>query len=95
MKIYVVIANRWGNREAHSYLVGVYAKKQAALDARASEIGCRGGKYDCDVIEQFVQKKWVHDDTCTWVKSTEAYLPGGGPKLNERERRIADRVGLT
>lgn len=35
----------------HSYVVGVYAKKHAALKAAEIEEDWRGGKYECEVLE--------------------------------------------
>ena len=54
-KIYTVHAYRWGLRNTHSYSVGVYSKKHAALKAAEAEKEWRGGKYECEVIE------WVPD----------------------------------
>lgn len=48
---YTVHAYRYGNRELHSYLVGVYSKKQKALQAAEEEEDWRGGKYRCEVRE--------------------------------------------
>ncbi len=53
--IYTVHAYRWGDREMHSYPVGVYSKKHAALKAAEAEEDYRGGKYECEVLE------WVPD----------------------------------
>ena len=49
--VYTVHAYRWGDRERHSYSVGVYSKKHAALKAAQSEWDYRGGKYECEVLE--------------------------------------------
>ena len=49
--IYTVHAYRWGDRECHSYSVGVYGKKHAALKAAETEQDYRGGKYECEVLE--------------------------------------------
>jgi len=49
--IYTVRACRWGDRETHSYIVGVYSKKHAAQKAATEEENWRGGKYQCEVIE--------------------------------------------
>ena len=50
-KIYTVTAFRWGDTENHSYIVGVYPKKQAAINAANDEAQWRGGKYECEVRE--------------------------------------------
>ncbi len=49
MTVYPVIAYRFGNREKHSYLVGVYSTKDLALDAALDEEEGLGGKYGCEV----------------------------------------------
>lgn len=49
--IYTVHAYRWGDRENHSYSVGVYSKKHGALKAAETEEDYRGGKYECEVME--------------------------------------------
>lgn len=49
--VYTVTAYRWGDRNTHSYVVGVYSKKHSALKAAQVEKEYRGGKYECEVIE--------------------------------------------
>ena len=49
--VYTVRACRWGDRETHSYIVGVYAKKHAAQKAAKTEEEWRGGKYECEILE--------------------------------------------
>ena len=49
--VYTVHAYRWGDRELHSYSVGVYSKKHTALKAAQTESDYRGGKYECEVLE--------------------------------------------
>jgi len=50
--VYTVHAYRWGEQDNHSYIVGVYPKKHAALKAAEAEEAYRGGnKYACEVLE--------------------------------------------
>lgn len=50
--VYTVHAYRWGEPDNHSYIVGVYPKKHAALKAADTEEEYRGGnKYACEVLE--------------------------------------------
>jgi hypothetical protein len=49
--VYTVIAYRWGRRECHSYIVGVYETTESALQAAEIEENYRGGKYECEVME--------------------------------------------
>lgn len=47
--LYVVEALRWGDRENHSYVVGVYADMDQAYKASQAEQCWRGGKYSCEI----------------------------------------------
>lgn len=62
--VYVVQAYRYGNRDGHSYISGVYSKKQAAIVAACAEEDNRGGKYDCVIYETEL-------DTSTWAKESK------------------------
>ena len=50
MKIYSVTAYRWGNRENHSYIVGLYDNLSTATCVAKAEEYDRGGKYECEVL---------------------------------------------
>lgn len=54
--VYTVRACRWGDRETHSYVVGVYEKKHAAQEAAKIEKEWRGGKYECEILEWVLGK---------------------------------------
>ena len=49
MKIYSVTAYRNGNRQAHSYPVGVFSTTEAAKACADTETDDRAGKYACFV----------------------------------------------
>ena len=50
--VYVVTAYRFGDREKHSYVVGVYSSKELAFEAANEEEAHRGGnKYECEIID--------------------------------------------
>lgn len=49
--VYTVIAYHTGCRQEHSYPIGVFSKKHAALKAAETEAEYRGGKYKCEVLE--------------------------------------------
>ncbi len=51
---YVVEALRWGDRENHSYIVGVYDNLHDACEACVVEEMWRGGKYEC-VINDYTK----------------------------------------
>ena len=52
-KLFVVEALRLGDRETHSYVVGVYTTFDQAKTAALAEECWRGGKYDC-VFQEIV-----------------------------------------
>ncbi len=59
-KLFVVEALRWGDDENHSYIVGIFEKKQAAIYAGEIEETWRGGKYKCRTTEHtlgYIDKK--------------------------------------
>lgn len=52
MKVFNVHAYRFGDRERHSYLVGIFSTKAKAKRAAKQEETIRGGnKYRCEIIE--------------------------------------------
>lgn len=51
MKIYTVIAKRWGDTYNHSYLVGNYSTKDLARVVALAEEQWRAGKYKCEISE--------------------------------------------
>lgn len=89
-KVYTVHAYRWGDRELHSYSVGVYSKKHAALDAAKTEENYRGGKYECEVLE------WTLDDGIagrrgeTIPKTIKAL-----PRMNTLKAAQENYIGIT
>lgn len=52
--VYTVHAYRWGDRQRHSYTVGVFADEEAALQAATEEEDLRGGKYGCEVLQMTI-----------------------------------------
>lgn len=51
-KVYVVTMRRYGDREKHSYVIGVFDNKQRAIIVGGVEEMYRAGKYTAD-IEKF------------------------------------------
>lgn len=72
--IYTVHAYRWGGRECHSYSVGVYSNKHAAMKAADIEEDYRGGKYRCEVLEWLLDsgREGNHDTAPKTVKPLPA-----------------------
>ena len=48
---YIVEALRWGDRESHSYIVGLYSDLTRAKSAADDHTVYRGGKYSCQVFQ--------------------------------------------
>ena len=55
-KVYVVTAYRFGDRERHSYIVGIYDTEATAILASEDEENFRGGKYLCEILQSKVYK---------------------------------------
>ena len=55
--IYVVQAYRWGNRENHSYVVGVYDTKEQAILAADKDEESRGIKYNRAIISTSLNER--------------------------------------
>ena len=70
MKIYTIIAHRWGDNHNHSYLVGNYSTKEQANLVALAEKHWRAGKYECEVSE--VTLDYVDQDVI------DAYLEDTG-----------------
>lgn len=56
MKVFVVHSYRWGDRECHSYQLGVYSSEKRAWQVAEYEAEWRGGKYECEIIEYTVDE---------------------------------------
>ena len=47
--VYVTTMYRWGDREAHSYIIGIFTDHRTALAAGEREEDYRGGKYSAAI----------------------------------------------
>jgi len=61
--VYIVEALRWGDRERHSYVLGVWSSYEAAVAAAEEHTTHRGGKYRCDV-QQYRLDSHLDTDPC-------------------------------
>lgn len=50
-KLYVVTMYRWGDANNHSYVLGVFSKKETAIKRGESESFFRGRKYMPECLE--------------------------------------------
>jgi hypothetical protein len=71
MTLYVVEALRYGDRERHSYVVGVYDTLDGAKDAAEAEVNDRGGKYTCEVTAHPINGGTANAKPLVYSYSTE------------------------
>ncbi len=60
MKVFVTTMYRGGDREKHSYVLGVWSSKELATQHGQNEAAWRGGKYDPEVTEWVIDAKIVN-----------------------------------
>lgn len=51
MSVFVTTMYRYGDREKHSYVLGVWSSSEVAMQAGQTESLWRGGKYEPEVTE--------------------------------------------
>ena len=66
---YIVTAYRFGDRELHSYIVGVYSTYELAFQYADIEENFRGGKYTCEVLAVKVDYVYPSDEMITVLKA--------------------------
>jgi len=49
MEVFVVIMRRWGDKEKHSYVIGVYTDLKIAMEQGVLERIYRGCKYEPEI----------------------------------------------
>lgn len=77
---YIVEALRWGERENHSYVVGLYSELDRAIKVAEEHTEYRGGKYQCVVLQcemdEQVNQDWsasvLHQTKIEWEVDEEA-----------------------
>lgn len=84
MKIYTVLMYRFGDRERHSYLLGVYQKKHAAIKAAEEEKAYRGGNKYYPLVEE-----WTLDEKES--NKTIVPLPDQFPFIEAKLLKAAQR----
>ncbi len=71
MKVWIVEALRYGDREKHSYIVGAFNSKELAKYAGEIEEAWRGGnKYFCEVSCMEIEDK-PDKEKLDWYKETD------------------------
>ena len=56
--VFVATMYKFGNREKHSYVLGVYADGQIAKYFAEEEFQERGGKYNYEILEIYLNKEY-------------------------------------
>lgn len=73
LEVFTVTAYRFGMREKHSYVVGVFSKKAKAIKCADDHTAYRGRKYGCDVdvckLDHYSEKDLEHTDVIYHSKS--------------------------
>lgn len=71
LTVFVVTAYKFGDRENHSYTLGVFRKKNEAIKAADRETIERGGKYGCEVDEMIIDHHYddIQDEPKTVYKT--------------------------
>ena len=60
-EVFVATMYRWGDPEAHSYVIGVFSSKLQADYAIKDEHDYRGGKYEGGISEHVVDEMYDRD----------------------------------
>ena len=58
MHIYVITMYRFGNRNKHSYVLGVYSSKKKAIKYARIEEADRGEKYKAEILKIKINKEY-------------------------------------
>lgn len=95
LSVYVVTAYRWGGRENHSYLVGVYDNQEKALKVASEHNKYRGGKYDCEVMKTPINPDYgdrtrrvvlgIHTDRADITEINKCHWCGAEKPLHDEE----------
>ena len=86
MEIYIVEMLRWGSRDNHSYVHGVYSTEDLARASAKEEEESRGGKYEAEIICYTVDKNRAE----RMIRSTNR--PMFDPVPRERRPLVGDVV---
>jgi hypothetical protein len=62
MEVIVVKMNRFGDRELHSYILGVFSDRLSAEAAGREETERRGGKYEAEYLKFHVVRPLIDVD---------------------------------
>lgn len=78
-RFYIVTAHRHGYRDAHSYIVGLFASQSTAILAAEREEAYRGGKYACRVFGTEVLEEWSANPSLNLIREAAEDLRFASP----------------
>lgn len=67
MKVFVVTMQRWGDKESHNYVQGVFTTLEDAELCGRAEKAWRGGKYEANITECILNHQDI--DTLAWLEA--------------------------
>ena len=92
--VYVVTMHRWGDAEAHNYLIGVFGNEQRARSAADLEKDWRGGKYEPRI--ERIELNAMHAGTEKNSPSNIVLnLPDQRPHIDKRVRLARKAYNIT
>lgn len=93
--VFVVVAYRYGLRDDHSYVVGVFKDVGLAIQAAKDHVQHRGGKYACEVLDCDVRNQTNEYDELprqiAYIESPYFGLLGRGSQCaddTDKEKRL-------
>lgn len=87
MKVYIVTMYRYGDKESHNYIIGVYTSKDIAIMNGNTEIIWRGNKYYPEVVEMELDKSNDIDTFPNVVVTVEEFKNNTYKYSNELENK--------
>lgn len=63
--VYLVTMYRFGDRERHSYTIGIFTTKSKAQRAAEIEESYRGGKYTAEILRIFLNSYYDQEGATT------------------------------
>lgn len=58
IRIFIVNLLRYGNKEQHQYITGIFSSYKEALKNAKIAMQDRGGKYDAEIMEAYIDEPW-------------------------------------
>ena len=94
MKVFLVTMYRWGDKDGHSYVEGVYTDRSVAQEQGLKERTRRDSKYEPDIKEMIVNEDLVcrRDRELSLVKVKPKTVPSALKKTHSIVKRKKFKV---